>query len=129
MDDASDWHLPPIGSMNLLDHAVLQELREALSADVLNELLGQVAQDLIADSQAVVSLAEGAAWDDLRLLSHRLAGTLSNFGCGALSAALHQVEAGLGADPVCPPTAEGVERIVSLAKETTAVLETLSANS
>ena len=76
-----------------------------------------------------MSLAEGGAWDELRLLSDRLAGTLSNFGCGALSAALHLVEAGLGANPICPPTAEGVERIVSLAKETTAALETVSANS
>ena len=114
--------------MNLLDHAVLQELREALSADALNELLRQVAQDLIADSQALVSLAEGAAWDELRLLSHRLAGTLSNFGCGALSAALHQIEAGLGDEPFCAPAPETLERIVSLAKETVAALETVSAN-
>jgi hypothetical protein len=114
--------------LNVLDHAVLQELREALSADVLNELLRQVAWEFIPDSQAVVSLAEGAGWGELRLLSHRLAGTLPSFVCDALSAALHQVEVGLSAEPFGPPAPEAVERIVSLAKETLAALESASAN-
>jgi HPt (histidine-containing phosphotransfer) domain-containing protein len=112
----------------LLAHSVLQGLREALPVDVPEGYLHQVSENLIADALELVAMAGDSAWEDLVLQAHRLAETLASFGCEALSDALRQVEADLRATPRCPPAAESLARIVSLAKATAAALETVSAN-
>jgi len=114
--------------MKLLDQSVLEGLRDVLPEDALNGLLRQVSRDLIPDSLEAVALVKAGAWDQHQLMIHRLTGTVSSFGCDALTASLRSVEAGLRAHPLCVPSLEILERIVSVARETAAALETAASS-
>lgn len=113
--------------MNLLNLAVLQNLRNVLSADDLSDLLRQLSDDLIADSLKIVSLTHAASWNELALLAHRQAGTVANFGCDALAAAMNRIEADLRADPPRPPDPYALNQVVALTRATAVALRQASA--
>jgi len=109
--------------MHLINQAVLQNLRAALSDNDLNALLLQARDHAIADSGQLKKWLKAANWREAGLLAHRLAGTVSNFGCEALAGALLQIDADLRADPPRIPDRVALDRLADLARETAIVLE------
>ena len=109
--------------MYLINPAVLQNLRVALSDVDLNALLRQARDHVIADSSQLRQRSTVADWREAGLLAHRLAGAVANFGCEALTSALLQIEAGLRADPLRTPDQDTLDRLADLARETAQLLE------
>lgn len=89
--------------MEIVNIETLDNLREFMSLDELNDLLREVLIEISRSSEFLNFHFEAKDWPALRAYAHRLKGSLGSVGCDAIYSELNKLELNLMSHPIAEP--------------------------
>lgn len=104
--------------MEILNNATLDELREFMLKDEMDDLMRKLLQDLKSSTESIQQLIDEGDWKSLRRVVHRMHGTFGSVGCDRLCLQLNAIELMVDSVPLQIPDPQVFSDLISCLVQT-----------